>query len=84
MLDIAAFEIIHLVEVIIRIFNIVGGVITIIRINYFGEALVLSHVYIGISDNLWVSGKLQDHLWRDRTSRQRWSCQVGSAEGPGM
>lgn len=54
MLDIAAFEIIHLVEVIIRIFNIVGGVITIIRINYFGEALVLSHVDVGILDNLWV------------------------------
>lgn len=57
MFNVAAFEIIDLVEVIICIFNIVCGVVTIIRINYLGVALVLrvlSDVDIGILDHLWA------------------------------
>lgn len=54
MFNVAAFEIVDLVEVIISIFNIVGGVITIVCINYFGEALVILHGDIGSLDHLRV------------------------------
>ena len=53
-LNITALEIVHLVEVIIGIFNVVRGVISIVRINYFLEALivVLNTADVGILDHL--------------------------------
>ena len=55
-LNIAALEIVHLVEVIIGIFNVVRGVVSIVGVNYFLEALivVLNTADVSILDHLRV------------------------------